>query len=194
MSKNLYALLVCFWTAFGIGQSAVAAFVAQSWTLNWLFFIAVLVISIVGIIIAMLALGFALKPSITGLAGAPVTGCCDTICQETGASSCAGGFYPGSGCNAVPACEVGCCVDGEGYCLGNYLQSNCVRRGGNFVQSSECADTLLCLVEKTSADLVGATGYTPRLRAGEHAVAVAMPAAGRRGCPATGSPARGPAP
>src|SRR3989338_2035789 len=136
---------------------------------------------IVGIIIAMLALGFALKPSITGLAGAPVTGCCDTICQETGASSCAGGFYPGSGCNAVPACEVGCCVDGEGYCLGNYLQSNCVRRGGNFVQSSECADTLLCLVEKTSADLVGATGYTPRLRAGEHAVAVAMPAAGRRG-------------
>ena len=53
MSKNLYALLVCFWTAFGIGQSAVAAFVAQSWTLNWLFFIAVLVISIVGIIIAL---------------------------------------------------------------------------------------------------------------------------------------------
>lgn len=52
MSKNLYALLICFWTAVGIGGSAVAAQVAKDWSLTWTFFIGVFVVSIAGIFVA----------------------------------------------------------------------------------------------------------------------------------------------
>ncbi len=53
MSKNLFAFMVSFWTAVGIGASAVAAYFSQSWTITWPWLIGVLVVGIIGVIIAL---------------------------------------------------------------------------------------------------------------------------------------------
>lgn len=53
MSKNLFALLVCFWTAAGIAASAASAYVAQDWRPGLLPLIALFILPFVGMIIAM---------------------------------------------------------------------------------------------------------------------------------------------
>jgi FtsH-binding integral membrane protein len=53
MSKNLFVLMVSFWTAVGLAGSAIAAYFSQSWGISWLLVIGVLVVSIIGTIIAL---------------------------------------------------------------------------------------------------------------------------------------------
>ncbi|HKP51967.1 MAG TPA: Bax inhibitor-1 family protein [Chloroflexia bacterium] len=52
LSKNLYAFLICMWTAVGIGASAVAASLSRNWGLDWLLMIGSLVFAIIGVIIS----------------------------------------------------------------------------------------------------------------------------------------------
>jgi FtsH-binding integral membrane protein len=52
LSKNLYAFLVCMWTAVGIGASAVAASLSKNWGLDWVLIIGSLVFAIIGVIIS----------------------------------------------------------------------------------------------------------------------------------------------
>ena len=53
MSKRAFAMLLTFWTAFGIGTSAAASVVSYGWQPSWLLLIGTLVTSIVGIVIAL---------------------------------------------------------------------------------------------------------------------------------------------
>lgn len=53
LSKNLFALLVSFWTALGLIASAISAYFTQDWKLSWQFILIVLVVGILGVIIAM---------------------------------------------------------------------------------------------------------------------------------------------
>lgn len=52
MSKNLFALMVCFWTAIGIGTSMAGAYYTQNWELPWQFLLGVLIVAILGVIVA----------------------------------------------------------------------------------------------------------------------------------------------
>lgn len=79
MSKNLFAFMVSMWTATGIGASAVAAYYSQSWELTWPFLIGVLVVTILGVVIALRSenpvislLGYALVAIPFGLMLGPV--------------------------------------------------------------------------------------------------------------------------
>lgn len=80
MSKNLFALMVSFWTAAGIIASAMAAYYSRNWEINWIFLIGVLVASISGIIVALNSknplislVGYALVAIPFGLLLGPVT-------------------------------------------------------------------------------------------------------------------------
>jgi FtsH-binding integral membrane protein len=53
MSKGYFAFMVSLWTAVGIVASAVAAYFTQDMGINWLFLIGVLVVSVIGVIIAL---------------------------------------------------------------------------------------------------------------------------------------------
>ncbi len=53
MSKRAFAMLLTFWTAFGIAASAVGAVVSYGWQPSWLLIIGTLVASIAGVIIAL---------------------------------------------------------------------------------------------------------------------------------------------
>lgn len=79
MSKNLFSLMVSFWTAAGIVASAIAAYYAQTWELTWLLLIGVLVAGIAGVIVALKSenplaslLGYALVAIPFGLMLGPV--------------------------------------------------------------------------------------------------------------------------
>lgn len=45
--------LVCFWTAFGIGSSAIAASLNQAWEFHWVIFLSLFVLSLIGTSVAM---------------------------------------------------------------------------------------------------------------------------------------------
>jgi len=53
MSKRAFAMLLTFWTAFGIAASAVGTYVSYGWQPSWLLLIGTLVASIAGVIIAL---------------------------------------------------------------------------------------------------------------------------------------------
>jgi FtsH-binding integral membrane protein len=53
LSKRAFIGMLSFWTAAGIGTSAVASFISRGWEINWLFAIGVLVVAIAGIFIAL---------------------------------------------------------------------------------------------------------------------------------------------
>lgn len=53
MSKNLYALMICFWTALGVFSSAWASTVTTHLHLNWMHFIGILVVSMLGVFISV---------------------------------------------------------------------------------------------------------------------------------------------
>lgn len=53
LPKNLYMFLVCFWTAFGIASSAVAASLNQTSGLNWMIFLGLFVVSLIGTFITV---------------------------------------------------------------------------------------------------------------------------------------------
>lgn len=53
MSKNLFALLLCFWTAFGIATSAATASFTQNMGLNLPLLIGTFVVAMIGVVVAM---------------------------------------------------------------------------------------------------------------------------------------------
>ncbi len=53
MARGTYALMVTFWTAAGIASSAIAAYFTQGWPVTLQLLLGVLVVSIVGILIAL---------------------------------------------------------------------------------------------------------------------------------------------
>ena len=94
--------------------------------------------------------------SITGLVVNDDIGCCQLTCQETVRDKCSSNFYPDEECNKLDQCNVGCCIDEEGYCLSNYLKGNCKNM---FVQKSECNQFPYCIMARQRSSLLGSTGY-----------------------------------
>lgn len=86
------------------------------------------------------------------------TGCCELTCQETSQSECSGTFYPDKECADMGVCNVGCCIDNEGYCLTNYLKGNCARADGEFIDTVECRHYWRCISEDDNP-LTGYIGY-----------------------------------
>ncbi|MBI2657945.1 hypothetical protein HYX08_04600 [Candidatus Woesearchaeota archaeon] len=70
-------------------------------------------------------------------------GCCTSVCQQTSKSACYGKFVPGAKCPDLEQCNVGCCIDKEGYCLTNYLSGNCIGSNGTNI-NKDCKDIVFC--------------------------------------------------
>ena len=70
-------------------------------------------------------------------------GCCTSICQQTSKYECYGKFIEGKKCNELEECNVGCCIDKEGYCLTNYLYGNCIS-GNSFHINKDCSNIIFC--------------------------------------------------
>ena len=70
-------------------------------------------------------------------------GCCTSICQQTSKNECYGKFIAGKKCNEIEECNVGCCIDKEGYCLTNYLSGNCITNYGTII-NKDCRDLVFC--------------------------------------------------
>lgn len=84
------------------------------------------------------------EQQITGFAASTNDeGCCTSICRQTSKSECYGKFIAGKKCNELEECNVGCCIDKEGYCLTNYLQGNCAI-GHGFHVNKECSNIVFC--------------------------------------------------
>ncbi len=73
-------------------------------------------------------------------------GCCLTTCTVTGDTECASAdFVNGQDCTTQSQCNIGCCIDTEGYCYTNYLERNCDAEGGQFLGGRECFVEKQCL-------------------------------------------------
>ena len=70
-------------------------------------------------------------------------GCCISICQQTSKNECYGKFIERKKCNEIEECNVGCCIDKEGYCLTNYLYGNCIGNYGTNI-NKDCSDIVFC--------------------------------------------------
>ncbi len=70
-------------------------------------------------------------------------GCCTSICQQTSRDECYGKFIEDRKCDELKDCNVGCCIDKEGYCLTNYLYGNCIQGNGTHI-NKDCADIVFC--------------------------------------------------
>ena len=108
-------------------------------------------------IFAIVLISFSLtKGNITGGIVGFGQGCCDTTCTETTESRCDGIWYDGEDCFDIQECNIGCCIDGEGYCYSNYLNSLCIKEGKKFVGGRECPEYKQCMVPpKYPADQEG---------------------------------------
>ena len=83
---------------------------------------------------------------ITGYAAAISTfdeGCCTSVCQQTSKNECYGKFIENKKCSELQECNVGCCIDREGYCLTNYLYGNCISNYGIHI-NKDCNDIIFC--------------------------------------------------
>lgn len=83
---------------------------------------------------------------ITGYAtdiGTGNEGCCTSICHQTARNECYGRFIGGKKCSELEECNVGCCIDKEGYCLTNYLHGNCIGGYGLSI-NRDCSDVISC--------------------------------------------------
>jgi len=70
-------------------------------------------------------------------------GCCTSICHQTSNAECYGKFVGGKKCNELEECNVGCCIDKEGYCLTNYLYGNCINNYGINI-NKDCSNVIFC--------------------------------------------------
>lgn len=70
-------------------------------------------------------------------------GCCTSLCRQTSKDECYGRFAENKDCNELEDCNVGCCIDGEGYCLTNYLYGNCISNYGTNIYR-DCSDLVFC--------------------------------------------------
>lgn len=118
------------------------------------------VIWIIGLGAALSTMIFLLKGNlITGLVTDSNQGCCEAICQQTSGEECVSDFHARNECAQLDECNIGCCVDSEGYCLSNYLKGNCERKNGEFIASNECLQYPKCVTWPPFGSLVGFTGY-----------------------------------
>lgn len=97
--------------------------------------------------------------NITGHVVSAGEGCCEDYCQQSSESECSGNFHYATTCDQVEACNVGCCIDGEGYCFGNFLKSQCEEKQGEFVFNMECNQYWKCLQQPKNNSPRGFTGY-----------------------------------
>ncbi len=70
-------------------------------------------------------------------------GCCTSVCQQTSKDECYGKFVDTKKCSELEDCNVGCCIDKEGYCLTNYLHGNCISGYGTNV-NRDCSNIVFC--------------------------------------------------
>ena len=70
-------------------------------------------------------------------------GCCTSICQQASKNECYGKFAQGKNCIELEDCNVGCCIDKEGYCLVNYLYGNCMNGNATYI-NKDCKDIIFC--------------------------------------------------
>ncbi len=70
-------------------------------------------------------------------------GCCISICQQTSKQECYARFAAGAKCTDLEECNIGCCIDKEGYCLTNYLKGNCINNYGTYV-NNDCNNLIFC--------------------------------------------------
>ena len=85
------------------------------------------------------------KPQeITGAAISNIDeGCCTAICQQTSKNECYDKFVGNKKCSELEECNVGCCIDREGYCLTNYLYGNCIN-GYGMHTNKDCSEIVFC--------------------------------------------------
>ncbi len=121
----------------------------------------------------------------TGLATFANAGCCLPVCQQTAQSECFGAFEAGMECAALEQCNVGCCIDTEGYCLSNYLRGSCAAAVGEFIATRECPQEPQCVTERAATSLLGFTGYEAAFPVSQHGILFTEPIAGRAGQPFT---------
>ena len=87
------------------------------------------------------------ETKITGYAVNFGQGCCELTCTETDSADCPANLFSlGESCFNLEECNLGCCIDGEGYCYTNYLRSSCEREDNVFVRGRECSEYKECLV------------------------------------------------
>jgi hypothetical protein len=125
------------------------------------------------------------QSSITSFATFANQGCCEPICQQTGQSDCFGTFHAGLECTQLDQCNIGCCIDTEGYCLSNYLKANCEVGEGEFIEEKECPQYIQCITEPSQESLMGFTGYNFIFPASQEGVLFVEPVAGKGNTPFT---------
>ena len=117
----------------------------------------------------------------TGMVILPGWGCCGAICQVTSENECFGIFHRGENCEELDVCNVGCCIDREGYCLSNYIKGNCINAESDFIATSECRQYWRCLTEPGADSIRGSTGFPELFKGSQRGIAYADPAAGMKG-------------
>ncbi len=108
-----------------------------------------IIISLTILAIILVSFSFTLKPKqqITGNVVLPNHGCCDLTCTETSFTDCPSNFFHDQeSCFDLDECNIGCCIDDEGYCYTNYAKNYCDREGNDFIQGRECQQYRECLV------------------------------------------------
>src|SRR3989338_1420688 len=106
---------------------------------------------IVSLLFVISIFSFGIAPSkesqqeITGYAAIAGSneGCCTSVCRQTSKDECYGKFAENKNCNELEDCNVGCCIDKEGYCLTNYLYGNCISNYGTNIYR-DCSDLVFC--------------------------------------------------
>lgn len=117
----------------------------------------------------------------TGMVILPGWGCCESICQITSEDECFGIFHRGENCEELDVCNIGCCIDKEGYCLSNYLKGNCLNAESEFIATSECRQYWRCMTEPGADSIRGSTGFPEIFKGSQRGIAYAEPATGMRG-------------
>lgn len=108
-------------------------------------------------------------------------GCCTLTCKQSDENYCPGFFEAGENCNEIEQCNIGCCLDEEEYCLGNFLKGNCERLNGKFISKKECRQHVPCLTEPSLESLRDYTGF-PFIFENEYGgMSSIMPVSGERG-------------
>lgn len=137
------------------------------------------------IVLVVVPLGLFVGEKLTGgITGAVVSdkGCCVSTCKDVVQEQCEGAFVKDE-CNAIDECNIGCCLDPEGYCLGNYIFAQCVAGRGKFLSGKECFEEPRCIWARPAGSFLGALGYPVVYPASQKGVVFIEPFAGTVGQP-----------